>query len=136
MHMKPINVAVAVIINGKGQVLLTQRHEPARPSVHLHWQLPGGGVEKNESIEDACVREAYEETGFKVKLLSTSPYLIRSLWEGRQYLLNGFKAMVVSGIINTQKDEETADAKWFDFSEIWSLKTLKDTDTMVQACTK
>ena len=69
MTMKSINVAVAVIINEKGEVLLTQRNQPKDPSVHLCWQLPGGGVEDGESVISACIREAYEETGFKIKLL-------------------------------------------------------------------
>ncbi len=134
MTMKSINVAVAVIINDKGEVLLTQRYEPKNPSVHLSWQLPGGGVEKNESIEDACIREALEETGFKIKLLSPKPHLIVSRYERRDYLLNGFKAKAISGTINTELDQETADARWFKIEDIKHLRTLKDTDTMVEAC--
>jgi len=134
--MITIDVAVAVIINNEGQVLLTQRYSPESPEWHLKWQLPGGGVEKNETVEEACIREAYEETGFHIKLVGTSPFIVKSEYEGRRYLLNGFKAEVVSGTINTEKDIETADAKWFDVSEIGSLKTLKDTYTMVNACNK
>ncbi len=33
------------------------------------WVFPGGGIEKNESPEDACIREVFEETGFNVKLV-------------------------------------------------------------------
>ena len=134
--MKAIDVAVAVIVNEKGRVLLTQRHEPSRPSIHLNWQLPGGGVEKNETMEDACIREAYEETGLHIQLLSKSPHTIKSFFEKRIYVLNGFKARVISGTINTALDEETADAKWFEIEEIKNLITQQDTDTMVIACTK
>lgn len=31
------------------------------------WQLPGGGVKKNESFLDGVIRELYEETGLKLK---------------------------------------------------------------------
>ncbi len=134
MTMKSINVAVAVIINEKGEVLLTQRNQPKDPSVHLCWQLPGGGVEDGESVISACIREAYEETGFKIKLLSKNPHVIVSRYENRDYLLNGFKAQVISGTINTELDQETADAKWFKINEISGLRTLADTDTMVLAC--
>ena len=134
ISMKTIDVAVAVIINKSGQVLLTQRNEPKNPSTHLCWQLPGGGVEKNESVQDACVMEAYEETGLHVSLVMKEPYVILSRYENRDYLLKGFKATVISGTINTDLDSETNDAKWYDIKDISSLKTLQDTDTMVLAC--
>ena len=34
------------------------------------WKLPGGLVEKNESIGDAAIREVWEETGVKTKFVS------------------------------------------------------------------
>ena len=96
--------------------------------------MPGGGVEKNESVQEACVREAYEETGLHVSLVMKEPYVILSRYENRDYLLKGFKATVISGTINTDLDSETNDAKWYDIKDISSLKTLQDTDTMVLAC--
>ncbi len=136
MTMKTIDVAVAVIINNDGQVLLTQRYDPKNTAVHMCWQLPGGGIEKNETIEQACIREAYEETGLRIKLDSKTHTKIDSKYGRWIYTLNGFKAHVISGTINTELDAETNDAKWFEISEIHKLRTLKDTDTMVIACNK
>lgn len=33
------------------------------------WNLTGGGVEKGKSPKEAVIRESFEETGFKVKVL-------------------------------------------------------------------
>ena len=43
-------------------VLIERRHEP------LGWALPGGFVDVGESVEQAAVREAWEETGLRVRL--------------------------------------------------------------------
>lgn len=48
-----------VIENGK---LLVSREE-----VSDYWMLPGGGLERDESLTECCVREIREETGYLVK---------------------------------------------------------------------
>lgn len=50
------NVAM-VVANGMGQVLLAERCD------QTGWQFPQGGIEKNESCEQALYRELYEEVG-------------------------------------------------------------------------
>lgn len=47
----------------KGQILLTYQ-----AGIHNEWQLPGGGVDKGESFAQALIREAHEETGWKVSI--------------------------------------------------------------------
>ncbi|MBP9669304.1 MAG: NUDIX domain-containing protein [Candidatus Pacebacteria bacterium] len=51
--------------NGHGEVLLV-RHWYA-PGV---WTLPGGGIHRNENVEDAAVRELHEETGYTAQGIS------------------------------------------------------------------
>jgi len=34
------------------------------------WKLPGGLVETGESIQEAAIREVWEETGIKTKFVS------------------------------------------------------------------
>ncbi len=53
--------AAAIIIRDRS-VLLIHRHKSGRD----FYILPGGGVELDESNEDACIREVKEETGFDV----------------------------------------------------------------------
>lgn len=37
-------------------------------SADSHWITPGGGVESDESLSQAAIREVYEETGLRVSL--------------------------------------------------------------------
>jgi 8-oxo-dGTP pyrophosphatase MutT (NUDIX family) len=55
--------AVAVIVQNK-RLLVIHRQKGGRD----YYVLPGGSVEEGEEIEQACVREAKEETGLDIVL--------------------------------------------------------------------
>lgn len=60
-----VHVAVALILNSSGQVLLSKRP----PSAHQGnlWEFPGGKVNIDEPAYDALVREIQEELGLVIK---------------------------------------------------------------------
>jgi len=58
-------VTVDTIIHHEGGIVLIKRgHEPYAG----YWALPGGFVELEETVEQAAVREALEETGLHIRL--------------------------------------------------------------------
>jgi 8-oxo-dGTP diphosphatase len=55
---------VDIIIEHGGGIVLVMRKNPPRL-----WALPGGFVDYGESLENAAIREAREETSLKVRLV-------------------------------------------------------------------
>ena len=68
--VKPIDVAVGILMKANGDVLLGQRPE-GKPYAG-YWEYPGGKVESGENILDALKREFMEELG--VTILTAEPW--------------------------------------------------------------
>ena len=63
-YEKFFNTCDVIIQKGKKIVLVERGQEPFKGMV----ELPGGHMDKKETIEHAAIREALEETNLKVKL--------------------------------------------------------------------
>lgn len=69
----PVAAVGALIVNEMDQLLLVRR---ARDPGKGQWGLPGGFVDRGETIEEALTREVYEETHLRLattELLTTFP---------------------------------------------------------------
>lgn len=53
-----------VLRDDTGSVLLFHTIDPTMPEIGDWWELPGGGVEGDESYAETAAREIAEETGF------------------------------------------------------------------------
>jgi 8-oxo-dGTP diphosphatase len=107
--MPTLAAIVAVIDNGK--VLLTKRED------FEVWCLPGGGVEDGESLAEAAIREAKEETGVDVELTRLVGVYSRigGMWNDVHAVL--FAARPVGGALKIQAGE-TVEVAYFPFDEI------------------
>jgi 8-oxo-dGTP diphosphatase len=123
--------AYAVIIDEHDRILLTWynggEHSPAC------WSMPGGGVEFDESLQQAVVREVLEETGYTVEVGGpiavhhfTKPNTGR---DGRPYksVRVIFAAAVTGGSLGTlEVDGSTDFAQWVPLDEAPSLLPRAD----------
>lgn len=70
---KRLEVAVGVVVNRDGRVLLGQRVE-GKPYAGW-WEFPGGKIEAGETVAQALARELHEELGLAVR--ASHPWLVR-----------------------------------------------------------
>lgn len=61
-HNPVPTVDIIITVKGGGIVLILRRNDP------VGWAIPGGFVDYGESLEDAAIREAREETSLDVIL--------------------------------------------------------------------
>jgi 8-oxo-dGTP diphosphatase len=111
-------VAVGVIIRREDCLLLVQRgHEPSRGL----WTFPGGAIELGESLEEAAVREAFEETGLAVNLEGLAAVTDNIVHDeaGRvqyHYVIVDYLARPVGGTLRSGSDAN--EARWFHLAEL------------------
>ncbi|KGE05319.1 8-oxo-dGTP diphosphatase MutT [Pseudohaliea rubra] len=70
--MQTLQVAVAVVVDGEGRVLVALRPDDKHQGGR--WEFPGGKVEDGESVTDALARELAEEVALEVG--GTEPLLV------------------------------------------------------------
>ena len=74
--VRPVDVAVGILMRPNGDVLLAQR--PEGKPYEGYWEFPGGKVEAGEEISAALKREFLEELG--ITIISARP------WCGVEYI--------------------------------------------------
>ena len=94
--------ATVVVVKEDGVLL-------ARDIGSCHFNMPGGGIERGESPEEAAVRELREETG-----LTATDTEFLFVWESSFARHHAFR-IEVSGEIRT--GAEIAELRWWDRKE-------------------
>ncbi|MCZ8536838.1 NUDIX hydrolase [Paenisporosarcina quisquiliarum] len=113
--------AAGVCINEENQVLMVLQ---AAPDEEPKWTVPSGGIEGNETYEEACMREFEEETGLTVEIVSKlQDKNGMNAQYGISYDIQYFLVKRVSGELTLQDpDEFILEIAWKSADELDSLE--------------
>jgi ADP-ribose pyrophosphatase YjhB (NUDIX family) len=125
-------VGVGAIIIEDDRVVLVKR---SHPPLAGEWSIPGGVLEVGETLREAAVREALEETGLAVapgELLGVFDRVLRDE-NGRthyHYVLIDFLCRRIAGELHAAGDADQA--RWFTREEASNLSLAKDTAEVIR----
>jgi ADP-ribose pyrophosphatase YjhB (NUDIX family) len=100
-YRNPFPTADIIIEQRKGMVLILRRNEPRQ------WAIPGGYCDYGESLEQAAVREAREETGLRVELIEQFYTYSDPRRDPRQHTITTvYIARAIGGVLQAQDDAQ------------------------------
>ncbi|SDH98067.1 NUDIX domain-containing protein [Planococcus glaciei] len=113
--MKRIDVVYVMLRDDSGEKLLMVKNYGDNGS---YYTLPGGAVEAGETLQEAAIREAKEETGLDVSiggLFSVSEDFFDE--RGHHAVFFIFEGQVLGGEITIAFPEEIEEVKWMPIQE-------------------
>lgn len=119
-----VELTVLCLLRSGSKLLLQNR-------VKDDWKgfaLPGGHIERDESIVDAVIREMQEETGLTIlepKLCGVKQFPI----ENGRYIVFLFRADDYAGELRSSDEGEI---QWVELSELPGLCTVDDFDKLIR----
>lgn len=129
MYLNNTDRARVVVVSGD-QVLLVKPWLGMR-----NWDIPGGGVHGNETLESAGTRELMEETSVSVVPEALTQVDVRTLKFG---LIHFTAHYFVAHLDDTQKPNpkfpEVIDAKWFTYDELGSVSLDPQVKKLLSDC--
>jgi ADP-ribose pyrophosphatase YjhB (NUDIX family) len=100
-YCNPFPTVDIIIEQDEGIVLILRRNEPRQ------WAIPGGFCDYGESLEEAAVREAREETGLEVELIEQFHTYSDPRRDPRQHnITTVYIARAIGGTLQAQDDAQ------------------------------
>lgn len=125
-----INVVAAIIKNESGKILIAQRN--LKKSQGGLWEFPGGKIEKDETKEEAIIREIKEELTIDIKV---DKYLAEKVFNYPDKDIN-LIAMECTRIGGNVELTEHEDYKWVTSDELTNFEFAPADEFIVERVKK
>jgi ADP-ribose pyrophosphatase YjhB (NUDIX family) len=102
--MTPIVAVGAFVFDREGRVLLVERAKP--PGEGL-WTVPGGRLERNETLAQAVAREVREETGLIVEVGALA-CVVERMGDDFHFVILDYLARSIGGTLKAASDVRDA----------------------------
>ncbi|MBM7601499.1 ADP-ribose pyrophosphatase YjhB (NUDIX family) [Virgibacillus halotolerans] len=111
--------SAGICVNDKNEVLMVLQGKPRDPNSKL-WSVPSGVKDSGETLEENCIREVEEETGYKVKVVRK--IFIKRGENDVQFEVHYFEVAVIGGKLQAQDpDDLIHKVEWKNSDEIKDL---------------
>lgn len=131
------HVGVGILLVRDNHLLLVKRKY--NPDAG-YWSIPGGHLDLGEKVDAAAVREAFEETGFKVKVSKLAGIIDKIMYDDSgkieyHYVLINYFVEQIEGNPNQppKAADDALDALFVPFDQ---LKTYKLTESLIELLKK
>jgi 8-oxo-dGTP diphosphatase len=120
------HIGVGILLIRDNRLLLVKRkYDPDAG----YWSIPGGHLDLGERVEEAAEREAFEETGFKVKVSSLAGIINKIMYDKKgkieyHYVLLNYFVDQIEGDPNQppKAQDDALEAKFVPFQELKDYK--------------
>lgn len=116
----------AIVIDRDGRVLIVQRGRP--PGEGL-WTVPGGHVERGETLAQAVAREVREETGLLVEVGALA-CVVERMGDDYHFVILDYVARVIGGTL--MPGDDARDARFVDDTELAALPTTEGLVSVIE----
>lgn len=127
------HVGVGILLTRENHLLLVKRKY--NPDAGF-WSIPGGHLDLGEKVEIAAEREAFEETGFKVKVSRLAGIIDKIIYDDKgkieyHYVLINYFVDQIEGDPNQppRAADDALDAKFVPFDK---LKDYNLTESLIE----
>jgi ADP-ribose pyrophosphatase YjhB (NUDIX family) len=118
--LNPKLVSIGLLVHCEKLLLVQRGLEPGKGK----WAIPGGYVDQGEIVEDALIREIFEETGLKAKVLGLIGVYSQV---NEAIVVVAYVAKMIGGTINDESNEVQS-VDFFRLDDLPPLSFPRDKD--------